>query len=59
MNKRHVLLSEAQVAAIAYRHEKLGHSYSRLSRETGASRNTVYNRIKGYNERRKQNGCSQ
>jgi len=59
MSKRHVILSEDQVADMAKRKEKDGTSYKTFSNETGASRNTCYNRIKEYNERREQDGCSQ
>lgn len=56
---RHVILTEKQVADMARRKERDGTSYQTFSRETGASRNTIYNRIKAYNQRRNKNGSSQ
>jgi transposase len=58
MSKKHVILSEDQVAAMAKRKALDGTSYQTFALETGASRNTVYNRIKEYNERREQYGSS-
>jgi transposase len=54
MSKKHVMLSEDQVATMAKRKARDGTSYQTFALETGASRNTIYNRIKAYNQRNEQ-----
>jgi DNA-binding Lrp family transcriptional regulator len=59
MKRKYVQLTDEQVENMVERQDNHGTSYGTFSDETGASRNTCYNRMKQFRERREQNGSSQ